>query len=80
MPEGQLVVIIVNKEVEQTTSAYQSSHSTRTTLLELRLEEHTSMELNIRLEEEYVSMVHLAQSITIMSHVQCVTLQHEKLL
>ena len=80
MLEGQLEVIIVNKEVEQTISAYLISHSTLPMLLELRPEEHTFMELNIRLEGEKASMVHFLHSTTTMSHVQCVILQHEKLL
>ena len=51
MLEGQLGVIIVRKGVEQTTSVYQSSHSTLPTLLGYRLEEHTCMGLSMRLEE-----------------------------
>ena len=78
MLEGQLGAIGMNKEEEQTISVYQSSHSTLPTLLELRQEEHTSMELSIRLREEQATLVHLALSMTTMSHVQCVTLQHEK--
>ena len=80
MLEGQLEVIMMNKEVEQTTSAYQRNHNILPTLLEHRLEEHTFMELNIRLEEEQATMAHFSLSTTTMSHVQCVILQHEKLL
>ena len=79
MLEGQLEVIIVNKEVEQTTSAYQRNHNTLPTLLEPRLEEHTFMELNIRLDREQATMVHLFLYMTTMSHVQYATLQHEEL-
>ena len=50
MPEGQLEVITLTEEVEPTTSGYQSSHSTLTTLLGHRLEEHTCTGLSIRLE------------------------------
>ena len=51
MLEGQLEVILIRKEVDQTTSVYQSSHSTLPTLLRHRLEEHTCMGLSMRLEE-----------------------------
>ena len=51
MLEGQLEVITLRKGVEQTTSVYQNSHSTLPTLLGYRLEEHTCMELSMRLEE-----------------------------
>ena len=78
MLEGQLEVLILKKEEEQTTSVYQSSHSTLPTLLGYSLTEHTSMELSMRLEA--ILLAHFALSTTIMSHVQCVTLQHEKLL
>ena len=78
MLEGQLEVGIIKEEEEQTTSVYQSSHSTLLTLLGYRVEEHTCMGLSIRLE--VVVMDHFIRSITTMFHVQCVTLQHEKLL
>ena len=80
MLEGQLEVGLIQKEEEQTTSVYQSSHSTLPTLLELRQEEHTSMELSIRLREEQASLVHLTLSMTTMYHVQCAMHQLEKLL
>ena len=81
MLEGQLEVIIVIQEVEQTTSVYQSSHSTLTTLLVYRLDEYTYMELNIRLEVlTQLKMAHLILFPNTMSHVQCATLQHKKLL
>ena len=81
MLEGQLEVCIVNKEEEQTTSVYQNSHSTLTTLLVYRLDEYTYMELNIRLEVlTQLKMAHLILFPNTMSHVQCATLQHEKLL
>ena len=51
MLEGQLGVIILTKGEEETTSVYQSSHNTLPTLLGYRLEEHTCMELSMRLEE-----------------------------
>ena len=51
MLEGQLGVIILRKEEEETTSVYQSSHSTLPTLLVYRMEEHTCMGLSMRLEE-----------------------------
>ena len=79
MLEGQLEVGLIQKEEEQTTSVYQNSHSTLPTLLGRRVDEHTSMGLNIRLEEVLI-IVHFTQSMSIMSHVQCATLQHEKLL
>ena len=71
MLEGQLEVIILKKEVEQTTSVYQSSHSTLPTLLGHRMDEHTSMELSIRLQEEQSTMAHFSLSMTTMFHVQC---------
>ena len=81
MLEGQLEVIIVKEEEEQTISVYQSSHSTLTTLLECRLDEHTCMEQSIRLEVLTLrTLDHLILLLNIMSHVQCVTLQHEELL
>ena len=58
MQEGLLEVIILRKGVEQTTSVCQSSHNTLPTLLGHRLEEHTCMELSMRLEE--TSKVELA--------------------
>ena len=68
---------MVNKEVEQTTSVYHSNHSTLPTLLEHRMHAHICMELR-KLEE--VLMANLILSIITVFHVQCVTLQHEKLL
>ena len=50
MLEGQLEVFLIRKEVEQTISVYQISHSTLPTLLGYRLEEHTCMGLSMRLE------------------------------
>ena len=67
------------KEEEQTTSVYQSSHNTLPTLLGRREEEHTCMVLSIRLEEVMI-IAHFTQSMITMYHVQCATLQHEKLL
>ena len=74
--EGQLEVIMSKKEEQQTTSVYQNSHSTLTTLLGCRVDERSCMGLNIRLE--VMIMVHFAQSMSTMSRVQCATLQHEK--
>ena len=74
-----LEVTIMKKEVEQTISVYQSSHSTLSTLLEHRVDEHICMGLSIRLEMVML-IAHFALSMTTMSHVQCATLQHEKLL
>ena len=65
-------------EVEQTTSVYQSSHRTPLTLLGHRVEEHTCMGLSMRLQ--VVIMDHFILLLNTMSHVQCVTLQHEELL
>ena len=79
MLEGQLEVNMAKVEVEQTTSVYQSSHSTLPTLLGRREEEHTCMGLSIR-PEEVMIIAHFIQSTITMSHVQCVILQHEKLL
>ena len=76
MLEGQLEVLMLQKEVEQTTSVYQSSHSTLPTLQGQGVLEHTSMELNMRLEP--ILMAHFALSTTTMSHVQYAMLQHEK--
>ena len=76
MLERQLGVIIIKKEVEQTTSVYQSSHSTLPSLLGHRVDEHTCMELSIRLQ--VVIMAHFTLSMTTMFHVQCATLQHEE--
>ena len=78
MLEGQLKVCILKKEVEQTISVYQSSHSTLPSLLGHSLDEHTCMELSIRLEVMIMDL--LLQSMTTMFHVQCVTLQHGGLL
>ena len=78
--EGQLEVLIVNKEEEQTTSVYQSSHSTLTTLQGHRLDERSCMGLSIRLEVFTIAtLAHLILLLNITFHVQCVTLQHEKL-
>ena len=79
MLEGQLEAVILKKEEEQTTFVYQSRHNTLPSLLGYRPEEeHTCMELSIRLQ--VLIMAHFAPSMTTMSRVQCVTLQHEKLL
>ena len=78
MLEGQLEVGIARVEVEQTTSVYQSNQRTLLTRLGHRVEEHSCMELSIRLQVGI--MAHFALSMTTMFHVQCVTLQHEKLL
>ena len=78
MLEGQLEVIIVKKEEQQTTSVYQSSHSTLPTLLGHRAEGHICMGLSIRLQVMIMDL--FALSMTIMSHVQYATLQHEELL
>ena len=78
MLEGQLEVLILKEEVERTTSVYQSSHNTLPTLLGHREDEHTCMELSIRLEQVML-IAHLSLYMTTMSHVQCVTLQHEEL-
>ena len=50
MLEGQLEVITQKKEVEQTTSVYQIINSTLPLLLGYRVDEHTCMKLNMRLE------------------------------
>ena len=68
MLEGQLEANILKKEVEQTASVYQSSHSILLTLLELRLDEHTCMELSIRLEQVMLT-AHLFLCITTMCSV-----------
>ena len=78
MLEGQPEVFLLNKEVEQIIFVCQNSHSTLTTLLGHRVDEHSCMELNIRLQVMIMDL--FTQSINIMSHVQCATLQHEKLL
>ena len=75
MLEGQLVVITEKKEEEQTTSVYQSSHSTLPTLLGYSLTEHTCMELNMRLEVG--QMAHFLLLMSKMFHVQCAMLRHE---
>ena len=77
MLEGQLEVTGLKEEVEQTTSVYQSSHSTPPTLLGYSLTEHTCMELSMTLEIQG-RLVHLVHSMTTMFHVQCAMLQHEK--
>ena len=80
MLEGQLEVHIMNEEVGQITSVYQSSHNTPLTLLRYRLDEHTYMELSIRLEVLTRRTVdHFILFLNIMFHVQCATLQHEDL-
>ena len=76
MLEEQLEVGIT-EEVEQTISVCQSNHSTLPTLLEHRVDEHTCMGLNIRLEE-VILIAHFSLYMIIMSHVQCVILQLEK--
>lgn len=70
-------MLAMKKEVEQTTSVYQSTHSTLPTLLKhrRRMDEHTCMGLNIRLEQVML-ITHFFLFMT-MFHVQCVTLQHE---
>ena len=79
MLEGQLEVLIVNKEEEQTTSVYQNSHSTLPTLQGHRLDEHSCMGLSIRLEVFTIAtLAHLILLLNITFHVQCVTLQHEE--
>ena len=75
MLEGQLEVIILTEEAEQTTSVYQSSHSTLPTLLGYSLIEHTCTELNMRLEVG--QMAHFLLFMSTMSHVQCVMHRHE---
>ena len=81
MLEGQLEVNIMYKEVEQTTSVYQSNHSTRLTLLGYRQDEHIYTEQNIGLEAlTQRTLVHFNPLQTTMFHVQCATLQHEELL
>ena len=77
MLEGQLEVITNKKEEEQTTSVYQSSHSTLPTLLEQRLTGLSCMGLSMRLEA--ILMVHFTLSTTTMCHVQFAMLQHEEL-
>ena len=79
MLEGQLEAFIMRNEEEQTTSVYQSSHSTLPTLLGYNEEERTSMVLSIRLEVVMI-IAHFTQSMSIISHVQCATLQQEELL
>ena len=77
--EEQLEVIILTQEEEQTTSVYQNSHSTLPSLLGHKVDEHTCMGLSIRLELLTLwTLDHFILSLNIMSHVQCVTLQHEK--
>ena len=79
MLEGQLeALIILKKEEEQTTSVYQNNHSTETTLLGYRMHEHICTGLNMRLESMLMAL--FTQSFNTISHVQCVTLQHEELL
>ena len=80
MLEEQLEVIMVIAEVEQTTSVYQSNHSTLPTLLGCGADEHTCMGLSIR--QKAMIMVHFVPSmiIIILYHVQFAMLQHEELL
>ena len=78
MLEEQLEVYIVNKEVEQTISVYQSSLSILPTLLGQVVLKHTCMELNMRRQAMLMDL--FTQSLITMSHVQCVTLQYERLL
>ena len=81
MLDGQLEVCILKKEVEQTTSVYQNSHSTLPSLLGHRVEGHTCMGLSIRLEVLTLwTLVHFILLLNTTFHVQCVTLQHEELL
>ena len=75
---GQVEVGILRLEVEQTTSVYQSSQRTLLTRLGHRVEEHSCMGLNIRLEMG--TLDHLNLSISTMSHVLFAMLQHGKLL
>ena len=77
MLEGQLEVITTKKEEEQTTSVYQSSHNTLSSLLGHRVDEHTCMGLSIR--QKTMLIAHFTLYMITMSHVPSVTLQHEKL-
>ena len=77
---GQLEVVILTEGVEQTTSVYQSSHSTLTALLGYRVDEHICMGLSIRLEVLTHKTLDLSLLVTTMSHVQCAIHQHEQLL
>ena len=79
MLEGQLAVGMNKKEVEQTTCVYRGNHSTPPTLLGHTLDEHTCMGLSTR-QQVHMTMDRSAQFLTTMSHVLCVTLQHEELL
>ena len=79
MLEGQLEVFGMKKEEEQTTSVYQSNHSTLPTLLGRKVEEHSCMVLSIR-PEVVMIIAHFTQSMSTMHHVQFATLQQEKLL
>ena len=79
MLEGQLEVGMNKKEVEQTTCVYQGNHNTPPTLLGHTLDERTCMGLSTR-QQVQQTMDHLTQFLTTMSHVLCVTLQHEELL
>ena len=57
------------------------SYATETTLLGHRMDEHTCMVLSIRLELlTRRTLAHFNLLLNTMSHVQCVTLHHEKLL
>ena len=78
MLEGQLEVLIVKKEVEQTTSAYRNSHSSLPSLLGYRLDELICMGHCMQQEVIRQMLDHLA--FLAMFHVQCATLQHEELL
>ena len=81
MLEGQLEVGMIIMEEEQTTSVYQSSQSTQPILLGHSMEEHTCMELSMRLEVKVTMiMAHFVQFLDTMFHVQCAMHQHEELL
>ena len=78
MLEGQLEVLIMKKEVEQTTSVCQNSHITLPSLLGHRLDELTCMGHCMQLEVLGRILDHFTLFLTTMSHVQCVTLQQEE--
>ena len=81
MLEGQLEVGIIKGEAEQTIFVYQNSHSTLTTPLGYRMDEHTCMGQSMRPEVLNLKITdHLALLLNTMYHVQCVTLQHGELL
>ena len=65
--EGQLEVILLQMEEEQTTSVYQNSHNTLPSLLGRRVQEYTCMVLSMGLElllQEMLVLVHLGHSMT----------------